>query len=494
MTNDSTPGPDPAAHAGEPDPGSGDPSDAPPSVADAPVETPSCDPGSESTEAASSDDDGESEPEDGDSNSIDTATSGDEPEPGGDSESTDSASSDRESEPGDDEPAPVDGDSGVSGETSAPTTRSIAATSWDAERLDRIQNRTWLTLALSVIAVVILLVNWPAPPEQPSSAPDHVARYFDAIRAGDVRTALDMMDVDPTGEKARFLRADAISPDWTVKSIVETSHYERYDYEGDEESTVTVTLADADGVTASGTIELTRDSPESEWTMDMGLPSISLTPSFFDYFDLNGVTAPIDPASRSEDEITASTYYVLPGLYRLYAGNRDLFTTTEDTILVLPGEGEWEYGVPTVVPEITEKGEKAVQDAVNAYIDQCASLGEPALSGCPFGDAYLDDPREDGYYLDLVYDATWRIDEYPVVTASPNYGELMVVTRKRGTATLSATGEEKERRPGQPIDVTDECFIEPDILAVSFAVDGTVNVAESRYSQISARDPETCEE
>ena len=331
----------------------------------------------------------------------------------------------------------------------------------------------------AVIVVAVAWIAWPAPKEPVPEPTEVVLAYLDAIRDGDVAGALAMTGHHPEGDTAVFLQPGALDRNWSVTAT------RAKEVMGDwtDDTTVDVNITAADGRIASGTFSLTREDVGGPWTLANPFIRAVFRPSPLWYVEVNGVTAPYElPQEASGVDSRGPGFLLLPGVYRFYSDVPGLLDVDAPTLPLLPGSAAYDDIASTVeipAPNMTvaPEGEQAVQRAVNALIDECAALHVLVTEGCPFGVRTLDsgDSRDN---FTAAKEVDWSIDPYPIVAAAPESEALALTDRRKGTATLTATGY---TNPDPPKRVTMTCDVVTTTLEAGVLPGGELRVIPSGH-------------
>lgn len=290
--------------------------------------------------------------------------------------------------------------------------------------------RLW-TVAAWCLAFIIPVWWWTPSAEADRTEPETAAvvrDYLEAIRGGDVRTALNLIDVRPPVNETTFLTPRALDRGWSIGRLVVAD-------ESVSTATVDAVIVSDGGTRASGSFGLKRTAPEDRWRLDMPLIEAVFQPTPLDSVEVNGVSLEYVPRKDSVVLGTAwPSFWLFPGVYRFYSDVPGLLDAGTEPVPVLPQGATYRSPPPlTVAPpvELTGDGVRRVQEAVNAYLDDCAEkTTRPSAVGCPFG---LEYPfAERGF--------EWRIEKYPVVAAVAGAGAFQLTHRETGLARFTAPG------------------------------------------------------
>lgn len=365
-------------------------------------------------------------------------------------------------------------DSLTPGGSVAAATTAPAAIQWRSRRTAVIAGVT----AVVVLAAAGLLV-WQAM----RPGPDDVARqFFAAVRQRDVDKALSLVRTSdrPSGEEARFLTRDAIADGWRVTEVELDARFD----EGDRTADVKAWVLMGE-IVEEGTFRLV--DTDDGWRMDD--PFVTYTPdrSPLWYITVNDATV----ASETFDPwALQQPYQLFPGVYRFGRATSDLVHTTADRVTMLPGlyrRGD--------SPEIaaTAKALPAVQQVVDAHIDDCAKRTTTTNSGCPFGIDLFDEELSLGdTYVTAIADVRWKVLRYPTVALKPHpLGHFVITADKQpGVVQLTATGLDWE---GRRIPFTTQCAVTEVPLVAGLTTDGAMSVVPPRKRYGDAATPQTPE-
>ncbi|WP_329519244.1 hypothetical protein [Spirillospora sp. NBC_01491] len=331
--------------------------------------------------------------------------------------------------------------------------------------------RRWSSVAVVFLAGTLVLVAGGLVPGTDRS-PDSVKlvrSYLTAVKERKVGEALRIAKKRPSGKEASFLKAAAMSGDWEILGLEETSAYE-----GAESVTVTAVLGSGK-VRGRTEIEVVKEN--GGLRIKEPFAEVEFGSTALWYVEIGGVRVP--------DDRLDGKYLLFPGAYRYYQGRPDLFTVAQESDLLLPGEIA---AADTSEIELTSRGERAVSQAVNAYVDGCVGKNEVEVPDCTFGVG--ENIRRPGGYILGIEDITWKVKEYPVVAVGTT--GLSITDRRRGTVELRATGA---REDGPRKRITVSCEIVTSRLEAGIRPDGTISVAPqgSRRGQASPYSWETCD-
>ena len=207
-------------------------------------------------------------------------------------------------------------DTSVHDATPAPSPDRATAAEAGA-RPGRVRLRWWT----AGLAVVLLLAGAGLYLALRGSAPeDVVTAYLNALRAGDVDTALTYTDEDSgddlsAADSARGFLAGDTEDEWSFGQVIRRGSGDHHTGEPDfPRTTVDATLTGADGATAQNRFELIKFN--GEWTIDNPLIELDLSKLPLDFVEFNGVTAD-----------TAKPVTLFPGVYRGFTDSAALFST-----------------------------------------------------------------------------------------------------------------------------------------------------------------------
>ncbi|MCG7309393.1 hypothetical protein [Brachybacterium sp. ACRRE] len=162
----------------------------------------------------------------------------------------------------------------------------------------------------------------------------------------------------------------------------------------------------------------------------------------------------------------------LPGTYTVsLPAASDLVTVTDSEVPVLvePSGDEDTYASPFY--QLSEAGQKEVQNQVNAKIDECATSKDAAPEDCPF-EAYVYDQVDDS--------GSWKIEDYPTVTVEEEDGWYFSTGYDDAGSAVYSYKQEPFLDDEKPTDETSDSSI-----MVSGAVtvddDGKLSVQYSEY-------------
>lgn len=274
---------------------------------------------------------------------------------------------------------------------------------------NRVLEVLWLVLGIAAIGGVVyggavLLGSTVLSPQA------WAARYVTLIADGDFAAASERVDpqLDPT--QADLLNSAV--PSHGIQDVVVTPISEN----GPSAKVhVAFTL---DGVPQESELSLWRRTSffglASEWRVSTALlGSVRLMSSGPDALSVGGV----DVAVPGE-----AVFPAYPGVYPVDLTEADrFFELTAPVSAVIPANNTVEVPVTVTTTSAYDEGAQA---AVVAIIDECASSGDIAPIGCPFGAVLFDEYRN----------LTWRITDYPVVEISDDGTRFESTSRGRAYA------------------------------------------------------------
>lgn len=294
-----------------------------------------------------------------------------------------------------------------------------------------------------------------------------VRHYFEAIRRHDVGGALRAARTErPAGEAARFLAPGALG-DWKIGAVRQTS-------DSGFDAEVTVVLVGEHHRRYETTVRLLTG--RGGLRIAEPLASVRFAATALRYVEVGGVRAPFlaDPANKDR----SVEYRLLPGLYRLYQGRQDVVRVAAGQTPVFPDDGGGPAGGMPVTPRFTvaPAGERAVEQAYDAFIDRCAKARGLPPQDCPFGlGASYGALKARGRTVSDFRRLAWRVRKYPTVAVIAEGGGLQIVDRERGTVELSGTGLIDETGPRRAF--TLDCETVTRAAGATVASDGTVSIA-----------------
>ncbi len=269
-----------------------------------------------------------------------------------------------------------------------------------------------------------------------------VTAYLNAIRDGDVDTALENVRMSLTEEDMRFLTPEALSNDWELAGVTE--------YESEGSDRVVAVELTAHGTKNIGKFNTTQDST-GEWYIENPFVEIDFTKAPFDFAQLNGVTG------------ASSSYPLFPGAYEFYE-DHDALTLEGPTELLVPKTDD---SIPPGFEwEPKPEAEQQAQEAADADLDTCAESTSSAPSVCPFGFVPGHVPAQSDDDAPFhIKNVEWDLVEYPEIEVQQEEGDRLgspaektfsVETTSAGMAVANGT----EFRDGKDQPFRAECEFE----------------------------------
>jgi hypothetical protein len=274
-------------------------------------------------------------------------------------------------------------------------------------------------LLLIIGAVVVNIVN------SSVYGPDATVRsYLSAIASGDASEANDLAAPGVAEEQAVLLTDDVLGE---ATEFITDAKITASRVRGDQ-ATVDVSYS-LGGTVYDGYIELSKAGKQAlffdTWKIDS--PLVGDLPVYIQNSStetneaaVNGVTVAFG------DEYSLPAY---PAMYTVGAPGNDFFTAEEQSYAVATGTRANFDGVTLEVAP-TEALTAAVQESVNAFLDDCAASTELDPEGCSLRLSWYTD-------FTSVDKVTYKIDEYPTVEVDEN-GTYF--TASEGSYTADVTG------------------------------------------------------
>jgi hypothetical protein len=276
-----------------------------------------------------------------------------------------------------------------------------------------------LVVLLIIGAVVINIVN------SSVYGPDATVRsYLSAIAKGDASAANKLAAPGVSEEEAVLLTDDVLGE---ASEFISNPKVTSSRVSGDQ-ATVQVSYS-LGGTAYDGYVELSKSGKQAlffdTWKIDSPLVGdlpvyVSNSSTESNEAAVNGVTVAFG------DEYSLPAY---PALYTVGAPGNDFFSAEEQEYTVGTGSRADFEGI-TLELAPTEALTTAVQDAVNAFLDECAKSTELDPEGCSLRLSWYSD-------FTSVDKVAYTIDEYPTVEVD-EYGTYFDASG--GTYTADVTG------------------------------------------------------
>lgn len=277
-----------------------------------------------------------------------------------------------------------------------------------------------LVLLLIIGAVVVNIVN------SSVYGPDATVRsYLSAISNGDASEANKLAAPDVSEEQAVLLTDDVLGE---AGEFISNAKITGSRVRGDQ-ATVEVSYS-LGGTTYDGYIELSKAGKQAvlfdTWKIDTPLVGdlsvfISNSNTESNEAAVNGVTVAFG------DEYSLPAY---PALYTVGAPGNDFFTAEDVEYTVATGTRADYEGVQLELAP-TEALTAAVQESLNAFLDECATSTELDPEGCSLRLSWYSD-------FTSVDKVAYSIDEYPTVEVD-EYGTYFTATGGSYTADVTGT-------------------------------------------------------
>jgi hypothetical protein len=257
-----------------------------------------------------------------------------------------------------------------------------------------------------------------------SPGPDVAVRgFFDALVAGDARTALTYVDPLPGFDPATdpLLTDAALAPEHRPAAVrigaVRPS----------SDSTIVEVTYEVRGTTVQQAVGVTGDS--GGYRLRNALVGLTVSGAEGRAITVNGLDA------GTEDFSTGA----FPGAYEVAVEGSALFDGESFTVVPEVVMGGVAAAANFGVPEVSEKATAEIQRQVRRALDVCAKATSPKPPGCPFS---LDVP---GAHARV----KWAITTYPTVTpkATEVLSGLAISLTGDGVVHWSADAVDKSGRP-----------------------------------------------
>jgi hypothetical protein len=320
--------------------------------------------------------------------------------------------------------------------------------------------RRTLALAIAGLVLVVVVATVVAVVSIEQDPDDVVRDYLDAIRGGDIGTALAIAGKPEARDRVAFLDEKALADDWTVDAVVER-------HRRDDDADVDVTIR-AGGRSEQGRFHMVHD--DDGWHMESPFVQVDLTAAPMNVIELGRARAPVKRADTS----SAAQLLVFPGVYRLYPSLTSRVTFDPATLIATPRGAKDAVLRVDANYTLTDAGTLAVQQSVDAHVDECAKTTRTAPPGCPFN---AEESRALRGLTD-VSDVRWTMVTRPVAhVVTNNVRDIAVVVRTPGTVRLSGSGAPEEGGPRTTFAVT--CEFGLTNLALAMTIDGFTVTAET---------------
>ncbi|RWZ64654.1 hypothetical protein ELQ92_07890 [Labedella populi] len=313
-----------------------------------------------------------------------------------------------------------------------------------------------LVLLLIIGAVVVNVVN------SSVYGPDATVRsYLSAIANGDASAANKLADPGVEDEQAALLTDDVFGE---ASAFIENPKVTGSRVSGDL-ATVRVSY-NLDGTAYDGSIELSKAGKQGlffdSWKIDS--PLVGDLPVY-----VSGSSADTTEAAINGTTVAFGDEYSLPAypaVYTVGAPGNDFFSAEEQSYAVATGSRASYDGVTLEVAP-TDALTAAVQEAVDAHLDECATSTELNPEGCNLRLTWYSD-------FSSVDKVTYKITTYPTVEVD-EYGSYFDATG--GSYTADVTGTTYEGAKGTlPFGLEDEWGITGKIV-----IDGDTVTIEDTY-------------
>jgi hypothetical protein len=313
-----------------------------------------------------------------------------------------------------------------------------------------------LVLLLIIGAVVVNIVN------SSVYGPDATVRsYLSAIAKGDASAANKLADTGVKDEQAALLTDDVLGE---ASAFIENPKVTSSRVSGDI-ATVRVSYS-LDGTAYDGYIELSKAGKQGvffdTWKIDS--PLVGDLPVY-----VSGSTSETTEAAINGTTVDFGDEYSLPAypaVYTVGAPGNDFFSAEEQTYAVATGSRANFDGVTLEVAP-TEALTAAVQEAVNAHLDECVKSTELDPEGCNLRLTWYSD-------FSSVDKVAYKVKTYPTVEVD-EYGSYFDATG--GSYTADVTGTTYDGSKGTlPFGLDDDWG-----LTGSIVIDGDTVTIEDTY-------------
>ncbi len=277
-----------------------------------------------------------------------------------------------------------------------------------------------LVLLLIIGAVVVNVVN------SSVYGPDATVRsYLAAIAKGDASAANKIANPGVKDEQAALLTNDILGE---ASAFIENPKITSSRVSGDQ-ATVRVSYS-LDDTAYDGYVELSKSGKQGvffdSWKIDS--PLVGELPVYVSNSTSDTTEAAVNGTTVSfGDEYSLPAY---PALYTVGAPGNDFFSAEEQSYAVATGSRASYDGVTLDVAP-TEALTAAVQEAVNAHLDECVKSTELDPEGCNLRLSWYSD-------FTSVDKVAYKVGEYPTVEVD-EYGSYFDATGGSYTADVTGT-------------------------------------------------------
>lgn len=276
---------------------------------------------------------------------------------------------------------------------------------------------TWLALLIALagaFALTVIGLN-----STVYSAGGFVTSYLQALQRGDIDEALSTPGViEFAGAGDQLLTAEALGP------LTEPSITSDIDLgSGIHLVSYTATLKDTP---VQGAFQVIADEMRfgvfSTWSfLTSPMSSLQITPMHNASFTVNG----IDLVSENGPSVASSYHVLTPGIFTLTHRSAYLTATPVDVVVTKPGSTVAATLDIRAAPHFVA----AIQEKLDAFLDECTTQEVLFPTGCPFG-------QELSNRLESA--PAWSMAEYPKVTIEPgNDPGTWVIPSASGAAHLT---------------------------------------------------------
>ena len=194
---------------------------------------------------------------------------------------------------------------------------------------------------------------------------DAVKSYLEALAAGNAEAALALGDTVPSD--TTFLTNEVLAASNKLAPITDINVPE---------------VADEYAYQVAASYKLGKQSIDENFGVTKAGDQWKLRDAFNDNIDMSFRSNRNLPLIVNGVQAKTSKLRLFPGAYEFTTGS-DNVSWGEDNVLIVQSPSEYPRGLSDIKPTLTDQGEKAFRDAVQASVDKCLKSDKIANPGCP---------------------------------------------------------------------------------------------------------------
>ncbi|PAU69738.1 heme utilization or adhesion related exo protein [Bifidobacterium italicum] len=275
------------------------------------------------------------------------------------------------------------------------------------------KTKMWLIIGGVVVGLIIVLsIVFSALNSSTFSASATAKQYIAAIESGDFNRANSIAKPQVKNDQMKLLSNNAAPKDGRI------SNAQVIKEKANGNSKIVTVSYTLDGKEVTHDLKMIKRGSKSVFFTDWGVAEPMTTtihvakPTAISALDINGVEVTEKNTKDADGDAWSITVY--PGTYSVSAG-KSKYLKAKTAHIIASGDESSPDAYTEVAVEATDALTEAIQQKVNAKIDECEKSTDLEPKGCPFSVySYGDDKN--------VRNFTWSVTDYPQVQVDTDYG------------------------------------------------------------------------